>query len=218
MAVSRVSSPPARRPYGRTLAAAALCLGAFLLLGWAVTRYGEPLWLLRFEAALRGHALLVAWVLTWSCYAYVLAPLFAGLLVLAALRPRWRVPALLSVAVALLCWRGADLFQHLYARPRRLDWLVKHETSYSFPSSHAAISTGFYFLWANVLRLSTLPAWVRYAGFWGLTALTLAIWWSRLALAAHYATDLAGGALLAGAIAFAGLALCRAAGWKPFDR
>ncbi len=101
----------------------------------------------------------------------------------------------------LLCWRGAALFQHVFQRPRRLDWVVKRETSFSFPSSHASISTGFYLLWA--LMLAPVRRWAS----WLLVALVLAVCWSRLALGAHYLTDLVGGALLAVALVCSVLAL-----------
>ena len=112
-----------------------------------------------------------------------------------------------SLVTLLLCWGAVDLAQHLFARPRRLDWVVKHETSFSFPSSHAAIATGFYGLWAWLVARCTLPGRAVIAGL--LVALVLAICWARLALGAHYATDLIGGILLAGAIAFAGAGAVR---------
>ncbi|MGZ3497606.1 MAG: phosphatase PAP2 family protein [Vulcanimicrobiaceae bacterium] len=200
------------------VALAALCFLAFIVQGFAVTRHGEPGWLLPVEHALRGHSLLVAWVLTWMCYVYVLAPLYAVLIVLAIVSPRWRVPAIASIVISLACWQSADLFQHLFARPRRLDWLVRRESAFSYPSSHAAISTGFYFLWALMLRASELPALVRYGGFWVLTLLTAAIIWSRLALAAHYVTDVVGGVLLAGTIILLGLAVSERFGWRFIGR
>lgn len=200
------------------VALAALCFLAFIVLGFAVTRHGEPAWLLPLDRALRGRSLLVAWVLTWMCYAYVLAPLYAVLVVVAIVSRRWRAAAIASILISLVCWQSADLFQHLFARPRRTDWIVRHETAFSYPSSHAAISTGFYFLWGLVLRSSELSPAVRWGGFWGLTVLTLAIVWSRLALAAHYVTDVAGGVLLGGAVILLGLAVCERFGWRLIGR
>jgi membrane-associated phospholipid phosphatase len=107
----------------------------------------------------------------------------------------------------LVCWRGVDLLQHVFVRPRRLDWVVKHETSYSYPSSHAAIATGFYALWALMLSLSELSRRVRAIAAGLLVLLAVAICWSRLALGAHYLTDLAGGALFAIAVVSAGVAV-----------
>ncbi len=178
-----------------------------------MTRSGEPAALVAMERALLDRSTLVAWWITWGCYAYVLLPAAAVCLALAWRFPAWRGRIFFALAMLLLCWLCSDAAQHAFGRPRRADWVVKHETAFSYPSSHAAISTGFYLLWAGMLAVSELPAAVRVAAPLALAAFTGAIWWSRLALGAHYATDLAGGILLASAIVFAGLAL---AGEKVF--
>ncbi len=74
--------------------------------------------------------------------------------------------------------------------------MVKHEVTFSYPSSHAAIAIGFYGLWAAPLYFSDLPKPVRAIGGLLLAILAAAIRWSRLALGAHYLTDIAGGVLL----------------------
>ena len=160
-----------------------------------------------FQQSLDNRSTLIAWWLTWLCYGGVLVPIVVGLLVVAWLAPAWRGRILFSLAMLLLCWRGADFFQHVFARPRPLDWVVKHESAFSYPSSHAAIATGFYGLWAVMLYWSELPVAARKIAAVGLALLALAICWSRLALGAHYATDLAGGALLAIGLTCAGLAV-----------
>jgi membrane-associated phospholipid phosphatase len=179
----------------------------FAWLGFSVVRHGEPAVLVGIERALVNHSTLVAWWITWSCYIQVLVPLCLILLALAWRFPAWRARIFFSIVVLLLCWRGVDLLQHVFARPRRLDWVVKHETSYSYPSSHAAIATGFYALWAFMLAISELPRRSRAIAAGLLLLFAIAICWSRLALGAHYITDLAGGALFAIAIVSAGVAI-----------
>src|SRR5579863_854218 len=179
----------------------------FTVLGAQVVHFGEPAWLRAWERALVGHSTLIAWWLTWSCYVYAMVPIAVILLIVAWLAPEWRVRILFSVAMLLLCWRGADLFQHVFARPRRLDWVVKHETAFSYPSSHATIATGFYGLWALMLYISELPSATRKVAAALLALFAIAICWARLALGAHYLTDLVGGALLAVALVSAGLAV-----------
>lgn len=179
----------------------------FAVLGVQVVHFGEPAALSAWEHSLVGHSTLIAWWLTWSCYVQVMVPIAVILLIVAWLAPEWRVRIIFSVAMLLLCWRGADLFQHLFARPRRLDWVVKHETAFSYPSSHAAIATGFYGLWALMLYISELPSATRKIGGAMLALFAIAICWARLALGAHYLTDLVGGALLAVALVSAGLSV-----------
>jgi membrane-associated phospholipid phosphatase len=180
---------------------------AFLALGFAVSHGGEPVPLVGWAHALLDHGTLVAWWLTWSCYPQVLVPLAVVLLAIAWRVPSWRARIVFSVILLLLCWQGADLFQHAFMRPRRLDWVVRHEHAFSYPSSHAAIATGFYALWAAMLYASDLPRGVRTVAAAGLLLLALAVCWSRLAVGAHYVTDLLGGVLLAVALVAAALAV-----------
>lgn len=201
------SSPSSTTPPNRRLAAAAIALGSFSLvlgLGWYVTAYGEPLWLVAFERAVVGHGARAAWAVTQLCYSYVLGPLGIALLVVAWRFPEWRARVAFSLILLLLCWRGTDLLQHLYARPRRLDWVIHHETSFSFPSSHAAISLGFYGLWSAFIGKSRLPGRGILSAL--LAVVVVAVYWSRLALGAHYVTDLVAGGFLAVALVSAGVA------------
>lgn len=191
----------------KALLAALLSFALFIALGAWITRHGEPATLTALEAALRDHSALIAWWLTWACYPKFLGPLGVILLLLAWRFPAWRVRIIFSIVMLLLCWQGADIAQHLFARPRRLDWVVKHETAFSYPSSHAAIAAGFYVLWAAMLYMSELPRAMRTTAAALLLLLSLAIYWSRLALGAHYVTDLIGGALLGLGLVCAGLAI-----------
>ena len=191
----------------RYIVIAVVVFACFVALGMAVVRNGEPPALFAWQESLVNHSTLIAWWLTWSCYIYVLAPIAAVLLIVAWLAPAWRARIIFSVVMLLLCWRGADFFQHFFARPRPLDWVVKHETSYSYPSSHTTIAIGFYALWALMLYRSELPLGVCRVAAFLLALFAIAICWARLALGAHYVTDLVGGALLAVALVSATLAV-----------
>jgi membrane-associated phospholipid phosphatase len=181
--------------------------GLFALLGIEVVRNGEPAALGALQQSLVNHSTLLAWWLTWACYVQVIGPIAIVLLIVAVFARAWRTRILFSIAMLLLCWRAADFLQHYFARPRPADWVVKHETASSYPSSHAAIAVGFYALWAVMMYWSDLPSGVRRVGALLLAALTIGILWSRLALGAHYVTDLLGGALLAAGLVAAGLAV-----------
>ena len=207
-----------RRHAAAHIVAALVLFAAFLLLGRYVTTHPEPHALSVFALQLRGHGTGVAWAFTEMGWGYVLGPLYVALIALAIFRPEWRLPALFVVAIALICWGAATEFQHFFARPRRADWLIRHETAFSYPSSHAAISTGFYFLCGLFALRSRLASWVRYTLFAALTFITLAIIWSRIELAAHYITDVIGGVMLALAIILAGTAIMEFAGHAVVER
>ncbi|HET6276733.1 MAG TPA: phosphatase PAP2 family protein [Candidatus Cybelea sp.] len=193
---------------------AVIAFGFFLLLGMEVSRRGEPPLLLGWEHGWFDHSTLVAWRLTESCYPRVLIPIGIVLLILAVALRNWRVRILTSIASLLIAWRGADFFQHYFARPRPVEWAIKHELSFSYPSSHAAIAVGFYGLWAALFYFSDLPKPVRTIGGLLLAIFAAGVCWSRLALGAHYLTDIAGGALL-GLVA---AALCAAFVTAVFGR
>jgi len=190
----------------------------FAVLGVLVVRNGEPPMLAALQRAADDRSTLVAWWLTWLCYLDVLAPVAIGLLVVAWRAPAWRRQIFFSIAMLLLCWRAADFFQHVFDRARPLDWVVKHETAFSYPSSHAAIAVGFYGLWAAMLFWSAAPSTGRRLAGGALAILAVAICWSRLSLGAHYVTDLAGGALLAAGIVAAGLAVVPVAPFRIAGR
>lgn len=181
----------------KALLVAVAAFACFVALGMFVVRQGEAAALLAWEQSLLDHSTLVAWWITWSCLRQALFPLAIVLLIVAWRVPQWRARILFSLVVLFFCWRGADLFQHVFARPRPAHWVVKHETAFSYPSTHAAIAAGFYGLWAVMLYASDLPRWVRVSAASLLGLFAVAICWSRLALGAHYFTDLLGGALLA---------------------
>lgn len=165
----------------------------FLALGRAVGTNPDPAWMFGVEATWVNHSTLVAWWLTWLGFAYVLAPICIALAIVAIRAPQWRWPIVVSIVALIVAWQGADLFQHFFARPRRLDWVVKHETAFSYPSSHAAIATASYLFWSVLIARSALPGRAICAVL--LALLGFGIMWARLALGAHYLTDVVGGVL-----------------------
>lgn len=180
---------------------AAVAFALFLALGFYVSARPEPALFVAFERAALGHASLLAWWVTHLCYPTVVAPICIALLFVAWRFPQWRAPVLCSFASVLVCWLAASGFQHAFHRPRRLDWLIKRETTFSYPSSHGAVATGFYVLWATFVWQSELRKGVRVGLAILLVAVAVAVYWSRLALGAHYLTDLLGSIFLGGAVA-----------------
>jgi undecaprenyl-diphosphatase len=194
-----------RRYRFASLAIAAATFAMFLLLGRAVDRAPDPGWMMIHEIGWVNHSTLIAWWITWFGYFDVLLPIGVALAIVAIVVPAWRSRMIFAIFSLLIAWQGTDAWQHFFARPRRLDWVIKHETSFSYPSSHTAIATAFYLLLAVFVARSALPgrAWIAAT----IGALAIAIMWSRLALGAHYLTDIAGGVLW-GATIVAALAAC----------
>lgn len=149
---------------------------------------------------------------------YALAPLCLVLVIVALRYPRWRNRVVFSLVLLLITWLASDFFQRVFMRPRRLDWLVKHETAFSYPSTHADISLVFYGLWAVLLLASDLPQRSKITAAIILLGVMLATWWARLSLGAHYPSDILGGVLLALALTFGGFGLCSVAGIRLFGQ
>jgi len=177
-----------------SLAIAVLAFIAMFWLGRAVGQVPDPGWMMFSETLWVNHATALAATLTYFGYPVVLAPICVALLVVAFFAPKWRWPIMCSIVAVLLAWQAADFLQHVFARPRRDDWIWKHETAFSYPSSHAAIATAFYLLWSVLVARSTLAYRSIIAVL--LALIGFGIFWARLALGAHYLTDIVGGILL----------------------
>jgi undecaprenyl-diphosphatase len=173
----------------------AVCAIAYVLLGSAVSHV-PPAGLDVAGRALAGEAPQLAALLTASCFFPVLALFDILAIVLAVRSPAWRSRAVFFAVLLPLAWQTSDVLKNIFARPRPDYWIVYHETSFSYSSGHAMFAIVVYGLWAWFIFRSNLKSAARFAG-----ALLLAVWaagilWSRLALGAHYISDIAGGILL----------------------
>lgn len=178
------------------LATAIVVFAIFWWLGVYVTAHGEPPALWALAQAWHGKAIGLAWAFTNCGWVQVFAPFYLAAIFIAIRYRAWRARMVALVITGLVTWGVTDVLQHHFARPRRTDWLIRHEHSFSYPSSHASTSTAFYLYAGLLILFSDLPARFRYPAFAALTALSLGIWWSRLSLGAHYPTDVAGGVML----------------------
>ena len=145
--------------------------------------------------ALAGHAARVALVFTASCWWYVLVTLGIVAIGFAIAVPAWRARVIFSVATTLVAWQASDAIKNLFARSRPEYWALHHETSWSYPSGHAMFAVVVYGLWSYYVATSDLPQPLRtvLATAWALWG--IGVIWSRLALGAHFVTDLTGGVL-----------------------
>lgn len=178
--------------------AAAALFVAFILLGLAVARRPLGIWDAR-AVLFRAQATQLALLFTRSGRSKALtAGYIAAIAVFAAAHlPVW-IPLVLA-ASQLVSQIVVEAFKMLYKRTRPDYWLVGLEAGHSYPSGHAATAVITFGGWASVIALSSLPEALKYA-----LAASFALWatgivWSRLALGAHYFSDVTGGILFGSA-------------------
>lgn len=182
---------------------AALCLAAYFVLGYMVN-HAPSLWRIDVEAAaLRGQATSLAILFTTSGRALPLLIIaVAGIAIAAVTRTNVRVATAIFIA-QLLSQGAVEFSKHFFQRTRPDDWLVHKELGYSYPSGHATTAVVFFGSWLVFALLSPLPNALKFT-----VGAILAIWmagidWSRMALGAHYPTDVLGGTLFGAACACA---------------
>ena len=190
-----------------------IALGAavvYVALGAAVS-HAPPGALDAAARPLAGHALGVAWIFTYSCLWPVLVSFgVIGAALAFAVHGVWRERIVTAIVTTVVFWQVSNVLKDVFRRPRPEYWYVVHESSWSYSSGHAMFATIVYWLWAYFVWNSPLPNAVRVV-----VAPLLALWgcgviWSRLALGAHYPTDLLGGVLL-GIVALSLASAARAA-------
>jgi membrane-associated phospholipid phosphatase len=172
-----------------------LAFAGFLLLGYYVTHTAQLPRIDVESAVIRGQSTPLASFLTFTGR----GPFLAAALVVTGLA-LWYVHAslrvVLLVAISQLASQAVlEGFKHVFARHRPDYWLIGLERGFSYPSGHASTAITFFCAWACIVLLSSTRRDTKL-----LIAATLVIWaagivWSRLALGAHYLTDVAGGIL-----------------------
>ena len=159
----------------------------------------------RAALALRGHGVPLAVVLTEAATLPVYVGVCAALLVFGFIRRDWLLARRHLDRHLVAGWQTSDFFKLVFARPRhgRLDRdprdLVLVPERPRDPIGRVLWALGLLFAASgHGRRPGSSAAWL-------LVAFILAVGWARLALGAHYLSDLAGGYLLGSA--FAALAL-----------
>ncbi len=174
---------------------AVACFFAFALLGTYVA--GRPPGALDVAGGMvRGEAVPLAafFTLLGRWYVLSLVAVVAAAITI-ALRGDLRVIVLLFVSQVVSQGVVAGI-KGIFHRARPSHWLVLRETDYSYPSGHAVTTIAFYLaLLLLVVRSGIVPRPLAIPLAIILGACLAGIPWSRLALGAHYLTDVGGGLL-----------------------
>jgi undecaprenyl-diphosphatase len=170
---------------------AALLIGVAALGAVVTTRPATPLDAAGF--ALRGRGVGLAAFFTLLGRTPVLLGLTACAIVGALALRQSAVPVAYLAAVQLL-GQGANALVKLgFRRGRQDDWLLVRERDFSYPSGHAMTAVVFFAGFSLLVRHEAIPQVVAIPLELALGACVVGIPWSRLALGAHYATDVIGG-------------------------
>lgn len=175
--------------------AAIVAFGLFTILGSFVSSR-PPGAIDMAGAALRGEAPPVAAFFTALGRTYALLAIAAVAVTIAFLARSSPWPVVAVIVAQVLSQGVVASLKPLFHRMRPDHWLLYRETDLSFPSGHATTSIVFFTslaLLATRLPNVPRPVSVTLASLAGICA--IAIPWSRLALGAHYVTDVTGGLL-----------------------
>ena len=180
----------------RYLAIAVVAGALYVLLGNAVS-HAPPRGIDLAGRAFAGEAPRLALIFTESCWWPVLVTFAVAAILIAIRYPAWRERVIFALPTTLITWQVSDALKNVFRRPRPAYWSLIHEPSFAYSSGHAMFAVLVYWLWAWFVWNSDLPRPARIVA-----APLLALWgcgviWSRLALGAHFVTDLLGGMLLA---------------------
>ena len=139
----------------------------------------------------------LALIFTESCWWPVLVTFAVVAIAIAMRYPAWRERVIFALPTTLITWQVSDALKNVFRRPRPHYWSLIHEPSFSYSSGHAMFAVLVYWLWAWFVWNSGLSRPARIVVTPLLVLWGCGVIWSRLALGAHYATDLIGGVLLA---------------------
>lgn len=174
--------------------ACAACFGLFVVLGIRVAR--KPLGAIdAFGASLRGRHIRTAILFTRSGRSPGVTAMCAVAIVVFALA---RLPLRLAAIVILSQIISQTIVELIKARYRRIRpeyWLDRLEAGHSYPSGHATTAVVFFCGWAAIAAASSLPLGAKIPLCAALVAWAAGVSWSRLALGAHYLSDVTGGIL-----------------------
>ena len=179
---------------------------AALFLGYAYAQHPLPALDAAGERLLDASAAFAATAISACASAYGVAFVSIALFIVALLTRRGLAATAAVVCIQLVSAQSVSLAKLWFDRPRPIHHLVV-EALPSYPSGHAAGAVAFYGGVTWLVWTSRLPAMVKRWLTCAAVLLIAAIGWSRVALGAHFVTDVIGGYLMGAAWLCAGTAV-----------
>lgn len=174
---------------------ALVCFALFFALG-AFVSSRPPTKIDLAAAALRGSFTPLAVFFTALGRTFPLIIIAAVAAVIALIFRASVVPVIAILVSQVLSQGVVAALKPVFHRMRPDHWLLFREKDLSFPSGHATTSIVFFAAMALLAaRAPALPRPVAIAASTLAATCVIGIPWSRLALGAHYATDVTGGLL-----------------------
>jgi membrane-associated phospholipid phosphatase len=173
-------------------AASAVLFVIFLAFGWLTART-ELATFDVWAAAWRLQAIRLAAFFTITGRSRAMFAFYAAAIVIywAAHLAVW--VALIMALSQIVSQTAVEMFKLFFRRVRPEYWVVALDRGHSYPSGHSVTAVVFFVGWAVIAAGSGLaPAW-RDLAVALLFAWAFGIAWSRLALGAHYLSDVIGG-------------------------
>ena len=178
---------------------------AFTLLGIYVTH--APLgWPDTLAAHCFGRGIPVAVAFTVSGYARIIVVVIAAAAVASLAARVSLIPIFVIALIQTVSQVCVALIKDVFGRTRPDRWKFQQERGNSYPSGHAATAVALYGLLVWLAFHARAPAVLKETLIAALALWIAGIFWSRIALGAHYPTDVVGGALIGAAFAFSGIA------------
>lgn len=179
------------------IALASYAVVAFVLFGvlGAYVSSRPPTRIDTVAVTLRGTATPVAAFFTSLGYWPALTILSISVIALLLTRSNYGWLPIAFVASHALSQGAIIAVKPLFHRTRPDDWLLRHEIDMSYPSGHSGTAITFFLGLIVLVWLSRIPAPIQILASILLAICAIGIPWSRLALGAHYLTDVLGGLL-----------------------
>lgn len=184
--------------HDREFFAALFCFLFFALLGVAIIYRPRVLWDVHAKYFLKQATPIALFFTRSGRSRQLLCGYIAAVIIYMVAHLNVWVPLVMALS-QVTSQMVVEAFKLVYRRVRPDYYLQRLDKGRSYPSGHATTAVVTYTGWALIVAHSALPPDVKWPLTAVLAAWAIAIDWSRLALGAHYFSDVFGGTLFGAA-------------------